>query len=236
MLTDIHCHLLHGLDDGAASFEETQRMLLAARDNGASQIVATPHAVPGRQRFDSERCRAHLDMARTWCVQQGIPVALHEGAEIFYTDDTLRMLAEGKIPTLAGTRYVLLEFSQKAPYDFLCGAARKLGSAGYVPVFAHIERYDCLRNPQRIVRLKDEYQSVMQMNARTVVKPYGLLQKWWRDKVLRDGLIDVIASDAHNTKSRPCRLQEAYAWVEQHHGKDEALRLFSENPALMLCD
>lgn len=209
-------------------------MLMAAWQSGVTQIVATPHAVPGRERFDGERALTHLDMARAWCAQQNMPMTLHAGAEIFYTSDALRLLDEGRIPTLAGTRYVLLEFSTKAPFDYLLGAARRLGSGGYVPVFAHIERYDCLRNPAHIQRLKEDYQAVMQMNARTVVEPYGLLAKWRSAKMLRSGLIDVIASDAHNTASRPCRLQEAYAWIAQNLGEDEANRLCVENPAMIL--
>lgn len=234
MLIDIHQHLVHGMDDGAQSFEETQGMLLAAREQGIGTIIATPHAVPGRERFERERYARRLDRARSFCAQQGLPIALHEGAEVFYTEDTLRLLDEGQIPTLAGSRYVLLEFGAKAPFEYLSGAARKLGSAGYLPVFAHIERCHCLRQVGNVVRLKESYQALMQMNARTLLEPYGLMEKWWSAKVLREGMIDLIASDAHNTTARRNLLGEAYASATQRFGEREARRMFVETPAEIL--
>ena len=63
------------------------------------------------------------------------------GAEILYTDMTCRLLAEGRVPTLAGTEYVLVEFMPGVRYDALYKALEGILRAGYLPVVAHVERY-----------------------------------------------------------------------------------------------
>jgi len=56
----------------------------------------------------------------------------------------------------------------------------------------------------------------MQMNVNTVMNKQGLLTELWKKHVFAEGWIDIVASDAHNTTSRPCRLGKAYHWIAEH--------------------
>lgn len=234
MFTDIHQHIISGIDDGASGFEETIKMFKEAKANGISNIIATPHAAPGLEPFDLMKFFENFNAARSWLKENNFPIRLYRGAELFYTDATVRMLNEGRIPTLAGTKYVLIEFSPDAPFETLSSAAVKLGGAGYEPIFAHVERYRSLRKIQNMRILREELQVLMQVNARTILKPLNIFEKIWLRRVLKNGLVDIVASDAHNTDTRKNVLYESWKALSEAFGKEEADRLYNKNPMRIL--
>lgn len=234
MLIDIHHHLLHGVDDGARTLEETRRMLLRAQAQGVTHIVATPHACPGEVRFPAERCSDHLAQTQEMCRQEGIPINVYLGAEILYTEATADALCEGRIPTLADSRYTLIEFIPDVPFEQLCSAARRLGSRGFQPIFAHIERYRCLGKLRNLACLHDEYGVLMQVNAHTVLGKRGFFQDRWFRRAVESGWIDIAASDAHGLERRPCRLGECKMELTRCFGDDVAQRLCINNPSRIL--
>ena len=224
MFVDMHHHLIYGIDDGAQTFEDMKNMILAACRNGAEEIVATPHATPGREEFPGETYLNHFRMAKQFIRDEGLDLKMYTGCEILYTDDTVRLLESGDIPTIADTSYVLVEFLPGDPYDRLRRAARALGSVGYQPIFAHIERYEALRKMAHLEELHEEYQVVMQVNAATFVKA-GFFERRWLDKLMKRGFIDLISSDAHNVESRRFRMHECYDILKKDYGEDAAREL-----------
>lgn len=234
MLVDIHHHLLYGVDDGARTARDMLCMLTNAQAQGISHIIATPHAIPGEKEFPMERCRRHLAMVQEMCRENGFLMDIHLGAEIFYSESALRLLAEGRIPTLAGTKYVLVEFAPDVKFDELCQAARRLGNMGYQSIFAHVERYRCLRRMKHLEQLHEEYQVLCQTNAHTVLRKQGFFERRWLRSAIESGLIDMAASDAHNVNGRRCRLGECYRELQDSFGEDIAQRLCVENPGSIL--
>lgn len=222
MFVDMHHHFLYGVDDGARTFEQMADMLACAAENGVSDLVATPHAAPGRKPFPLSRCLRHLDKANIWCEDTGVNLRLHLGAEIFYTDDTVRLLDEHQIPTLAGTSFVLVEFSPDAPYSRLTSAARNLGIAGYSAIYAHIERYRCLRQVRRVQELRDHFDVHMQVNASTLADRQSLGTRLWLKSCFKAGLIDLASSDAHNITTRRCRMRDCYQSLLDDYGRATA--------------
>lgn len=223
-LIDLHQHVIFGVDDGAKTFEETQGMLRRACESGITHVVATSHATPGREPFPAEKYLKHLEKARKWLAEEQLPLTLHCGSEIYYTTETLRLLQGGYIPTLNETWNVLVEFDYEVPYEQICEAVRVLGNQGYSVVIAHIERYQTLRSLRHVEELHDRYEAVLQMNANTVLTRRGFFHNRWVRTVLERGLIDVIASDAHNTTTRVCNLREAYEALSQQYGEEYAAR------------
>ena len=234
MFADLHHHLIYGIDDGAQTAEEMQKMLRRLSDNNISAVAATSHAEPGRQPFPLERYKKHLQEAQEWCDHEGLPLRIYEGAEIFYTDDTVRLLDEGQIPTIAGQRTVLVEFSPAVPYDHVYKAVRKLGNAGYLVIIAHAERYRCLRKIEYVEELREEFGALIQINARTLIEPGGFMTRRWLRKMMEEGYCDLAATDAHNTSSRPCMMQKCYEALSASWGEDKARQLCIETPRKLL--
>ena len=144
-MIDLHCHILPGVDDGAASLEESLSMARLAVDSGVRAIAATPHCDP-ESGFDNYRSRelAQRFLRLEQAVQrEKLPLRIHAGMEVFVTPSTPRLLREGQLLTLGGSGYLLAEF------DFQCGAAfaermlSALRQEGVRPVVAHPERYRC---------------------------------------------------------------------------------------------
>ena len=234
MFADLHHHLIYGIDDGAQTAEDMQQMLRRLSDNNVSAVAATSHAEPGRQPFPLERYRKHLQEAQEWCDRQGLPLRIYEGAEIFYTDDTVRLLDEGQIPTIAGQRTVLVEFSPAVPYDHVYKAVRKLGNAGYMVILAHAERYRCLRKIGYVEELREEFGALIQINARTLIEPGGFMIRRWLRKMMEAGYCDLAATDAHNVSLRSCMMQRCYDTLNSDWGEEIAIRMCINTPLQLL--
>lgn len=222
MLVDIHHHLIWGVDDGAKTEEETQKMILRAVEQGVSHIVCTSHATPGVEVFPAEDYLTHFAQAQDWIAQQQLPITLHTGCEVLYTDASPRLLKEGFYPSLAEMWVTLVEFSGDVTYERLCEAARKLGNVGFSVVFAHVERYEVLRDLKRVRELREEYGVAMQVNANTILQKKGFFTDRWVKKMLEGGLVDCVATDAHNASSRPCQLRDCYEKLKATYGEDMA--------------
>lgn len=234
MFVDIHHHLIHGVDDGPQTFEDTQKMLIHASEQGVSHIVATSHATPGREAFPADRYLRHLDQAQQWCDEQGLNLTIHSGCEVLYTDESPRLLHEGYVPTLAQTWVVLAEFFPMDSFERLCQAARALGNEGFTVVMAHVERYKALQSMKHVEELREEYAVKMQMNCNTLLTKKGFLTDRWVRKMIENGYIDYVASDAHNVSSRPCSMQSCYELLKTKYGEDTANALCFENQMELL--
>lgn len=233
MFVDMHHHFVYGIDDGAQTIEDMQQMLDLAYTSGAERIVATPHATPGRHVFQMERYLDHFEKAKVWCAEREYDLKLYKGCEIFYTEDAARLLDEGLIPTIGGSRYVLVEFSPDAPYARLKQAARALGSVGYQPIFAHIERYACLRKTAYVEEIYRDYQVITQVNASTIVRG-GFFTWQWLRKVIRLGCLDLISSDAHNVSTRRFCMDHCYERLKRSFDMELAQRLCRNNAMTIL--
>lgn len=211
-LTDIHEHLLFGMDDGSKSPKAMEAMLQQAAQNGIARIIATPHVTPGIVRFDVKGFRRGLAYARAYCARKGLNIRIYPGAEILYTDLTCEMLDRHAVPTLGGTNRVLVEFSPDVRFDRLMQAVENLNRTGYRVILAHVERYQCLRFfPSRIRVLKKRWNVCFQVNSHSLfASGMQLGQRGFIRYLLKKQLVDFVASDAHDIRSRPVNLRAAW--------------------------
>lgn len=219
--TDIHHHFLCGLDDGAQSREKMFQMLQNAAEDNIGRIIATPHVVPGVKRFDREQYDRALEEARAYCSEHQLPLELHGGCEILYTTQTCDFLVDGRIPTLADSDFVLVEFSPDVRYDRMYEALDNLLHSGYLPIVAHVERYSCLsQHPARAEKLKDELQDVcFQVNCSTVIgEGRSPAERRFLEKLLDWDLVDAIGTDAHGVNHRSVHMIEAWKKLKKEFG------------------
>ena len=229
-LIDIHQHLVYGVDDGPKTFEDTIAMLLEAEKQGVERIIATSHAFPGRAHFDYDGYLDKLDEINAYAEQQGWRIRLLPGCEIYYTPKTLKKLDEEGIPTLAESSFVLVEFMPEVKAEELFKGLRDLANGGYDPILAHVERYYCLQEKPEVFQDLRRLGVHIQMNAKTVLQSKGLFGgKSYIRRLLKEGLVDFVATDAHNTSSRPMCLRDAYSFLEKYYGQDMADRLTWKN-------
>ena len=227
---DIHAHLVYGMDDGAQSKQDMEAMLDAAYADGVASLFATPHVIPGIRPFDEALFRARLEEARRYCAQKGYGIELLPGAEIMYTPALETYAKERRIPTLADTQGVLMEFTPRISYDELERAVELMEHCGYITILAHIERYRCLAQGRHAERLKADHDVRYQVNGASVIKKPGLLRGRVLWRWLREGLIDYVATDTHNCGSRATNLTEAYGVLCSRVGREYAGELVGLEP------
>lgn len=228
---DLHNHCMWGMDDGAKTFTETCRMLKLAAEAGTVMLAATPHVMPGQHPFHMETYRQRLAQMRCWVKDEGLTLTILEGAEVWYTDRALPMLRDGLIPTIGGTPCVLMEFSPEVHWHEFQRAVEELFRGGYVPVIAHIERYRSLYgHVADLKRLHQDIDMAYQVNAAAVVQPRGLLQHTFLKRMLHQGSIDLIATDAHDDRERVPDLRPAFTRLQRQYGEQYARTLTGFQP------
>ena len=214
-ITDMHCHILPGLDDGSESMDETLEALWEASRQGITAVIATPHYYPGRYEPDAGAVLKAWRQVKRRIQEEGIPIELYPGQECFYYSGLLEQLEEGEVLTLARSRYVLVEFDPECPYLQLLQGLTALQQGGYYPVLAHFERYQCLRDVERLRELK-RHGIWLHMNFDTLLLRDGIFHRNpWR-RLAAEGMADLFGSDCHGMHFRPYRVQEACAWMEKH--------------------
>jgi len=229
---DIHCHILPAIDDGSPDMETTMRMLdIAARD-GIGQIVASPHFRQG-ERPSLENILDNLRTVQDEAVRRGCPVRLYSGADIRLTYELFEALEKRELPTINGSRYFLLELPDLIPpnlEDFIFEAKIK----GYVPIITHPERnYSLLSAFDKAEPIR-ESGALFQLTAMSITGDFGRQIRKFSLHLLKKGLVDFVATDAHSTDRRIPVLSTAYAEVSDILNDDEALRMFTENPKAVL--
>ena len=143
---DLHCHVLPGVDDGAADFEESLRMLKSAAKQCVYAVVATSHYSRQFRNEEPERFRMlREELQRRARIEIQENFTVYSGQEVFYTEDVVEKLDEKKLLTLNGSSYVLTEFHPSMPYSMIINGVRELTMAQYTPIIAHFER-DVWRN------------------------------------------------------------------------------------------
>lgn len=199
---DIHSHILPGMDDGAGSLEESLKMLRIARAEGIADIIATPHYKSGRYRADSREISRAVEMLQKAAATEGIAVRIHPGTEIYYHSELEDKLTSGALHTLNHTDFLLTEFSPFDDYSYVRNGTEAILGMGYIPVLAHVERYQCLlQDAERVQELKDRG-CYIQVNASSIAGEYGFAAKRFTRKLLKKQLIDFVGTDAHNTDKR----------------------------------
>jgi protein-tyrosine phosphatase len=233
-MIDIHCHLLYGVDDGAQTIEESIAMLCAAQEQGVEAIILTPHFRHGMFSYPNEIILENYEKLKAYAKEIGIGLAL--GTEYHVDFGIVDAFSGGRCRTLAGSRYILCEYSGDSEYSYLYSTAQELMLHGYVPVIAHAERCECITaDIEGAARLR-ELGAWIQLNADAILGLEGMAAKKFCRRMLKAGYADVIASDSHDLSRRPCRLGKCRQAVVRKYGEEYAGRLFYGNPMEIIED
>ena len=226
-MVDIHCHILPGLDDGPATLAESVEMAKAAIADGITHVVATPHS-NDRFKFEPELIRARREELQELA---GEKLQLATGCDFHMNVENLRDLR--KTPsrfTINQKNYLLVEFADFVIPAQLDDVLKEMLMNGVTPVITHPERNPVLRSkPQRLAEWVNQG-CFVQVTAHSLLGKFGQSAQIAAEKWLEEDAIHFIASDAHNLKSRPLQLKEAFELVARKRGKPVAEALFRENP------
>lgn len=193
---DIHCHILPGIDDGARSMAESEAMLSEARRNGIRRIVATPHVK--RSDFNFELAQKRFEELKAFADKEGIELRLgfevNCAALIEFGFENLDMLS------FQDSDYFLLEFepfSLPPNWEIII---RKICEAGKKVIIAHPERYHFIQRNIKLARKMVDMDCRLQCDAYVFDLNRFSREKRIADKMVNEGLVSWIATDAHTKK------------------------------------
>ena len=225
-LTDIHQHVLWGVDDGAETPEIMQSMLRQSSEQNIRVVAAACHAAPGLRPFDLGLYRERLAEAQNFCRRENLDVRVIAGAEVQWTWQTVTALQQGQIPTLGDTNCVLLELWETIGWEEARSAVKQVLRAGFTPILAHTERYWCFAlQPKKAIELRNELGVGYQVNASTILAPRWPFEQHFIKRMLAEQALDAVASDAHDCERRPILLRKAFDELTRRCEKDYARAL-----------
>lgn len=234
MKIDIHTHVLPGIDDGAKDWDTCLEMLARSAACGVKKVIATPHYAPWMQKSSTKEIEALcLQAEKKLLEKHGISMDIYCGNEIYYSMDAIQNLREGKILTLAGSKYILVEFESRTSYQVFCRAVKEFRDAGYIPIIAHMERYECLRQASKMQELKD-MGALFQMNVEAFQGGLFDRDSRWSKRCLMEEQVDFLASDMHGLHKRTPIAEEELQWVQKKLNPKYQKELLYGNPQRIL--
>lgn len=232
--TDIHCHMLSDTDDGAQNDEIMFGMLDAAYEGGTRCVCLTPHFNPVAFGDNRERSLRAFEKLSAYAEINHPDMRLVLGNELFYHFGCVNSLNDGRCRTLNGTRHVLVDFDFGAPMQEMKHALVDLLNGGYIPVYAHVERYDAVRWPfHELEQLKD-MGVIIQVNSTSVCGGWGRRLQHKTMRLLRRCIPDAVASDAHSLGLRNPSLAQCSQVLTELCGESGARELLCDAPATIL--
>jgi protein-tyrosine phosphatase len=226
-MVDLHCHILPGLDDGSTGIEESLQMAESAIADGITHVVGTPHS-SGSHAFDYRRVRACRDELQALV---GERLVLATGCDFHMSPENMTALRQDAPRFCINQKnYLLVEFNEFSIPPAMDHTLHELQLGGLQPIITHPERNAILRTRPERLRQWVRHGCYVQVTANSLTGTFGpgAMEDGWR--WIAEGLIHFVASDAHNTTSRPLRLRPAFEAVEAKFDMETAQALFVANP------
>lgn len=233
---DMHSHILPSVDDGAEFFEEALEMVDIAVQNGTTSLVLTPHYI----RQKDHHGLSVTDLSRAYMVfskeisAEFLSLSLYFGAENFISNLLEQQIAERDLITLNDTRYLLIEFDFAEQSGFIQRAVQQLLDAGYRPIIAHPERYECLYRNSSLLQTLVKKGCLFQINAGSPFGMYGTAAEALSYWMLQHRLVHCVGSDAHSPYYRTPNMSDVRAFVSLHFSKEYSKQIFLSNPERIL--
>ncbi len=195
--TDIHSHLIPGIDDGADTMEQSIEILKEFERLGYKKVITTPHTMSDYYPNTPEIILSGLEKLREAVEVNHINIVIEAASEYNLDADFENLVEEGELLTF-GENYVLFElpFFQEPP--MLNDVIWKLQMKNYQPVLAHVERYTFWFDDwQRIEEIK-ERNVLFQLNINSLTGHYGPEVKKVAERLIDNDMVDFLGSDCHN--------------------------------------
>jgi len=237
-MIDLHSHILAGVDDGAVSLADSLSLIEGSISNGVVKILATPHIHLGTFDNDIERISYAFNQLTSHIEQHPLTqkVSLAYAAEVRICPEIIMLATNNQLPFMGkwqGKDVLLLEF----PHSHIPPGSEKLVdwllAHNILPMIAHPERNRGVWETQDLLKPFIEQGCLFQVTAASLIGDFGDRPQNVAWKMMRSNQVSLVASDMHNLKRRPSKMQEAFLSVCDELGKEVAEQLFIDTPNII---
>lgn len=233
-MIDLHCHILPGIDDGARDVAVSLDMARAFVAQGVTHVACTPHILPGLYHNSGPQIRAAVAALQERLDAEGVPLHLSCGADNHVAPDFVAALQRGHLLSLGDSRYVLVEPPHHVAPPQLDVMFFNILVAGYVPILTHPERLSWIEQRYALIRQLASRGVWMQITAGSLSGRFGKRARYWAERMLDEGMVHILATDAHDPVRRAPDLAEGRHRAARRVGEQEAQHLVFTRPKAVL--
>jgi protein-tyrosine phosphatase len=234
-MIDMHSHILPGIDDGAADWDQSLAMARVAVEDGITDMVCTPHWILGKYENDRRKVLLRFAELEKRLEMEKVPLHIHPGTEIHVDVSVPERLKAGALLTLNdGGGYVLLELPEETLPENLHEFFWNLQINGYTPVLSHVERNTWLREDPRLLFDWVQNGILTQITALSLLGGFTEEIREFALFLVDHHLIHMVVTDTHGLRMRPPKLSGAYRTIEEAAGPEAADRMFRDTPRRIL--
>jgi len=197
--TDLHSHLIPGIDDGSKSMEESLLLLKGIEALGYEKVITTPHIMFDAYKNTPKIIKDGLVFLRKAAKSEGINMEIEAAAEYYLDEGFYDHLHSNDVMSIK-EKYILFETSYVSKPLQLEEMIFEIGTAGYIPLMAHPERYRYIKDPLSEYARFKELGVMFQVNLNSFGGHYGKSAKHLADFLSKEGMIDFLGSDVHHKK------------------------------------
>lgn len=200
-MIDIHTHILPGIDDGAELISDSVEIARELAEQGVTDIIVTPHFID-ETRYTSPRTKNQLllNKLRQALKYEDVNVNVYLGNEIYITDKIADLIRKGKVSTMAGSSYILVELPMSGEYPGYEDIFMELLRIGYKVILAHPERYNSMQDNYEILHELHDMGVLFQCNIGSFLGQYDKRAKKTVQRMASDNLIFSLGSDIHRCR------------------------------------
>ena len=229
-MIDLHSHLLPGIDDGAKDLALALRMAEAFVADGVEVVACTPHILPGLYHNSGPQIRQAVATLQAALEAENIPLRLITGADNHVVADFVVRLKSGHLLTLGDTRYVLVEPPHHVAPARLDALFFNILVAGFVPILTHPERLTWIKSEYALMQRLVQNGVWLQVTSGSLSGAFGRDARYWAERLLDEGYVHILATDAHDITHRRPDLARGRDIVAKRLCEREATHLVQTRP------
>ena len=227
-MVDLHAHILPKIDDGVQNIQEAMQMIEEAKVAGFTKIIATSHYMEDTYEANEEERKKLMESIKN----KSLEIIL--GNEIYITDRIIELLKEKKASTLNNSQYVLIEIPFHNNIVYFNTVIDDLKRNHYVPIIAHPERYDIVKQNPKIIEEWLNRGIYLQANYLSILGYYGKQAQKTLEILLRHQMIQFLGTDAHQGGQAYPEIKKAISKIKAIIGEQQFTLLSKTNAEKVL--
>ncbi len=235
-MIDIHLHILPGVDDGPTTMEESLALAQVLVQEGIHAAVATPHYNDEFPQRSAAEIRERVNDLQQELDHHNISLRLFAGHEALIKPGLVEDIHAGRLATLNGSRYLLLELWDSTWIPETERVIFELRAFGIVPIIAHPERYHVIQQDFHRLGVLLQQGVLIQLMAGSLIGMLGNSARRTAENLLKKELVHCIASDAHGLHRRPPGVVPSLQRAVELLGQARVKQMVETCPAAIIND
>lgn len=229
-MIDMHSHILPQIDDGPVNIDESIKMLKEAYKAGFTDIVSTSHYIENEYCTTKGERKKLIQILEERLKLENIKINIYNGAEAYINTNLSDLISEGTLPTINGTKYLLVELPMNNKIICLNEIINELKNNDIIPIIAHPERYSYVQRDSNILDELIKQGVIFQANYGSIIGKYGNEAKKTVKKLLKNNVIQLLGTDTHRSGSMYTQMEKSIKKITKLVGKDKFEILSDINP------